>query len=173
MEKNLNRNKMNTSLGIGVSKESDVTLNEDTLVGVASAVPECVTPSVVDMTIEMEKISSLEDTTTLGSFHHYLRWLLLVGNSPGKSSYANVTGKPSGKKVNFHTFFTFGSNGIDVVVLVESIHAICERFANTTDYDSFTHLVLLLRESLVQNPHIFVLSPLLRGFELEKGYEML
>ncbi|GJU95378.1 hypothetical protein Tco_1320134 [Tanacetum coccineum] len=29
-------------------------------------------------------------------------------NAPGKSSYANVTGKPSGKKVNFRTLFTPG-----------------------------------------------------------------
>ncbi|GJU76701.1 putative reverse transcriptase domain-containing protein [Tanacetum coccineum] len=45
--------------------------------------------------------------------------------SPGNSnSYANVTGKPSRKSVNFHTFFTPRGNGIDVVVPVESIRAI-------------------------------------------------
>ncbi|GJT76812.1 retrotransposon protein, putative, ty1-copia subclass [Tanacetum coccineum] len=54
-----------------------------------------------------------------------------AGNAPGKSSYANVTGKPSGTKVDFHTLFTPGGNGIDVVVLVESIRAISERFFNT------------------------------------------
>ncbi|GJW67233.1 cytokinin dehydrogenase 3-like protein [Tanacetum coccineum] len=54
-----------------------------------------------------------------------------AGNAPGKSSYANITGKPSGKKVNVHTLFTPGGNGIDVVVPVDSIHAISERFANT------------------------------------------
>ncbi|GJX62683.1 ATPase, F1/V1/A1 complex, alpha/beta subunit [Tanacetum coccineum] len=47
-----------------------------------------------------------------------------AGTTPGKSSYANVTGKPSGKKVNFHTLFTPGGNGIDVVVPMESIRAI-------------------------------------------------
>ncbi|GJY87163.1 putative reverse transcriptase domain-containing protein [Tanacetum coccineum] len=52
-------------------------------------------------------------------------------NIPGKSSYANVTGKPSGTKVNFRTLFTLGGNRIDVVVPVESIRAISERFANT------------------------------------------
>ncbi|GKC39608.1 copia protein, partial [Tanacetum coccineum] len=35
---------------------------------VASAVKEGVTPYVVDMTVEMQKISSLEDTSDLGSF---------------------------------------------------------------------------------------------------------
>ncbi|GJW93935.1 putative reverse transcriptase domain-containing protein [Tanacetum coccineum] len=54
-----------------------------------------------------------------------------AGNAPGKSSYANITGKPSGKKVNVPTLFTPGGNGIDVVVPVDFIHAISERFANT------------------------------------------
>nr|GEU43873.1 hypothetical protein [Tanacetum cinerariifolium] len=48
------------------------------------------------------------------------------------SSYANVTSKLSQTKVNFHTLYTPGGNGINVVVLVESIRAISERFANTT-----------------------------------------
>ncbi|GJR39247.1 hypothetical protein Tco_1214931 [Tanacetum coccineum] len=51
-------------------------------------------------------------------------------NAPGKSSYANITGKPSEKKVNVHTLFTPGGNGIDVVVPVDSIRAISELFAN-------------------------------------------
>ncbi|GJU37406.1 retrotransposon protein, putative, ty1-copia subclass [Tanacetum coccineum] len=54
-----------------------------------------------------------------------------ASNAPGKSSYANITGKPSGKKVNVHTLFTSRGNGIDVVVPVDSIRAISERFANT------------------------------------------
>ncbi|GJW75318.1 hypothetical protein Tco_0134688 [Tanacetum coccineum] len=55
----------------------------------------------------------------------------LADNAPGNSSYANVTGKPSGMKLNFRTLFTPGANGIDVVVPVESIRTISERFANT------------------------------------------
>ncbi|GKA72280.1 reverse transcriptase domain, reverse transcriptase zinc-binding domain protein, partial [Tanacetum coccineum] len=54
----------------------------------------------------------------------------LDGNAPGKSSYANVTGKPSGTKVNFHTLFTLRGNRIDVVVSVESITTISKRFVN-------------------------------------------
>nr|GEV80388.1 hypothetical protein [Tanacetum cinerariifolium] len=54
-----------------------------------------------------------------------------AGNAPGKSSYANVTCKPSGKKVNVRTLFTPAGNRIDVVVLVDSIRAISKRFANT------------------------------------------
>ncbi|GJS47218.1 zinc finger, CCHC-type containing protein [Tanacetum coccineum] len=124
---------MNTTSGIGLSLETDDTMNEDTPVVVAFAVKEVVTPSVVDMTVEKEKQSSLEDTTILGSFPPLsTRGTATAGNASGKSSYANVTGKPSGKKLNFHTLCTSGGNGIDVVVPVESIRAISERFANTT-----------------------------------------
>ncbi|GKC35308.1 hypothetical protein Tco_1047692 [Tanacetum coccineum] len=78
---------------------------------------ENVGPSVVDMMVEMEKLSSLEDTTVLGSFPPLSTPVTtLAGNAPGKSSYANVTGKPSGKKLNIHTLYTMGGNGIDVVV---------------------------------------------------------
>nr|GEY19794.1 hypothetical protein [Tanacetum cinerariifolium] len=37
-----------------------------------------------------------------------------VTTSVGKSSYANVNGKPNGKKMNVRTLFTPGGNGIDV-----------------------------------------------------------
>ncbi|GKD82511.1 hypothetical protein Tco_1349350 [Tanacetum coccineum] len=89
-------------------------------------------PHVVDMTMEKDKLSSLEDTTVLRSFPPvHTQVTTSAGNAPGKSSYANVTGKPSGKKVNVRTLFTPRGNGIDVVVLVDSIRAIIERFANT------------------------------------------
>ncbi|GKB76295.1 hypothetical protein Tco_0943190 [Tanacetum coccineum] len=45
-EKNVIRNNPNTSLSIGASTESDDTMNEDTVVGVASAVKKGVTPYV-------------------------------------------------------------------------------------------------------------------------------
>ncbi|GJZ65283.1 retrotransposon protein, putative, ty1-copia subclass, partial [Tanacetum coccineum] len=54
-----------------------------------------------------------------------------AGNAPGKSSYANITSKPSRKKVNVCTLFTPRGNGIDVVVSMDSIRIISERFANT------------------------------------------
>nr|GEW10321.1 hypothetical protein [Tanacetum cinerariifolium] len=106
-KKNVNTNKTNTSSGIGVSTEYDDTMNEDTPVGVASIVKEGVTPFVVDMTVEMEKISSLEDSTVLESFPPLpTQGTIAAGNALGKSSYANVTGKPSGKKLNIRTLFT-------------------------------------------------------------------
>ncbi|GJR13544.1 zinc finger, CCHC-type containing protein [Tanacetum coccineum] len=133
-KKSLNRNLMNTSSGIGVSTKSDDTMNDDTPVGVASVVKEGVTLSVVDMTVEMEKICSLEETTVLGSFPPLSTPVTTTAiNAIGKSSYANVTSKSSGKKLNIRTLFTPRGNGINVVVRVESIRAISERFANTAN----------------------------------------
>nr|GEW18660.1 hypothetical protein [Tanacetum cinerariifolium] len=123
---------MDATSGISLSTESDDTINEDTPVVVASSIKEVVTPSMVDMTLEKEKRSSLEDTTVLESFPPFTTPVTTTaGNAPSKSSYANITGKPSGKKVNVHTLFTPGGNGIDVVVLVDSIRAISKRFSNT------------------------------------------
>nr|GEV03289.1 hypothetical protein [Tanacetum cinerariifolium] len=80
----------------------------------------------------MENQSSLVDTTGLGSYPPLPKQVATsAGNGPGKSSYANVTGKPSGNKLNFCTLFTPGGNRIDVIVSVESIRTISERYANT------------------------------------------
>ncbi|GJV90910.1 zinc finger, CCHC-type containing protein [Tanacetum coccineum] len=131
-EKDLIRSKNNTSFGIGMSTDLEDTMNDDTPVGVAFAVKEGVTPSVVDMMVEMGKQYSLDDTTVSESFPLLSMPITTTAdNAPGKSSYANITGKPCGKKVNVRTFFTPGGNGIDVVVLVDSIQAISERFTNT------------------------------------------
>nr|GFB39603.1 hypothetical protein [Tanacetum cinerariifolium] len=54
-----------------------------------------------------------------------------AGNALGKPSYATATGKPSKKKVNVRTSFTPEGNGFDVVILVDFIRAISERFSNT------------------------------------------
>ncbi|GJR40033.1 hypothetical protein Tco_1215717 [Tanacetum coccineum] len=131
-EMDLDGNKKNTSSGIGVSTDSEDNMNDDSLTGVASIVREGVTPSVVDITIEMGKQNSLDDTTIPGSFPPLsMPVSTTAGNSPSKSLYANITSKSSGKKVNVRTLFTSGGNGIDVVVPVNSIWAISERFANT------------------------------------------
>ncbi|GJS73057.1 putative reverse transcriptase domain-containing protein [Tanacetum coccineum] len=90
-----------------VDEPVEATVN--TPVSVASVIQEYVTPSVDDMMAEMEKKGSLDDTI-----------------------YANVTGKPSGKKLNFHALLTPGGNGMVVVVPVEFIRAISEQFANTS-----------------------------------------
>nr|GEX48735.1 hypothetical protein [Tanacetum cinerariifolium] len=52
------------------------------------------------MMVEKEKICSLEETTVPESFPKLTMPVTsTVGNALGKSSYANITGKPSGKKV--------------------------------------------------------------------------
>nr|GEY87202.1 zinc finger, CCHC-type [Tanacetum cinerariifolium] len=75
---------------------------------------------VVDLMMEKDKLSSLEDTIVLESFPPLSTLVTTAGNIPRKSSYANITCKPSGKKVNVRTLFTPGGNGIDVVVLMDS-----------------------------------------------------
>ncbi|GKC57375.1 cytokinin dehydrogenase 3-like protein, partial [Tanacetum coccineum] len=117
---------------IGVSTDSEDTMNDDSPTGVASTVREGVTPYVVDMTVEMGKQNSLDDTIIPGSFPPLSTSVsTMAGNALGKSLYANITSKPSGKKVNVRTLFTPGGNGIDMVVLVDSIRAISEHFTNT------------------------------------------
>ncbi|GJZ82794.1 putative reverse transcriptase domain-containing protein [Tanacetum coccineum] len=97
--------------GLGFSKNEKTTpvtrldgiINDAiSLVDVAAA-KELVSSSMVDENVAKEKPSSSDETT----------------------------GLESRKKLNFHTLFTPGGNGIDVVILVESICAISEQFANT------------------------------------------
>ncbi|GKB24513.1 glucomannan 4-beta-mannosyltransferase 9-like protein [Tanacetum coccineum] len=115
-EKSLNTNSINTSRGMGVSTESGDTMNEDAPVGGAPAVKEGVTPFVVALMMEKDKLSSVEDTTISESFPPLSTPVTTAANAPGMSSYAYITGKPSGKKVNVQTLFTPGGNGIDVKV---------------------------------------------------------
>ncbi|GJR31842.1 hypothetical protein Tco_1108074 [Tanacetum coccineum] len=49
----------------------------------------------------------------------------------GPTSYAKVNGEPSRKSVIFLTLITSAGNGVDVVVPLESIRAISERFVDT------------------------------------------
>nr|GEY13305.1 hypothetical protein [Tanacetum cinerariifolium] len=126
-EMDLHRNLKNTYSSIGVSMDSDDTMNTDTPSGGASAIQEGVTPYVVDMTGEVEKQNSLDDNTTLESFLPLFAPIpTKAGSVLGKSSYANVTGKPSRKKLNICTLFTSEGNEIDVVVPVDSIFAISD-----------------------------------------------
>ncbi|GKA72512.1 putative reverse transcriptase domain-containing protein, partial [Tanacetum coccineum] len=77
--------------------------------------------SLVDTSIrtaKVDKLSSLDDTTVLGSF-------------PPLSMLVTTTAE-----IEYLYFVYTGSNGIDVVIPVESILTISDRFANTT-YDFF------------------------------------
>nr|GEV97320.1 hypothetical protein [Tanacetum cinerariifolium] len=86
-------NNVGELIGIGVSTDSEDTMNDDSPIGGASAVREGVTPSVVDMTVDMGKQNSLDDTTIPGSFPPLSTSVsTTAGNTPGKSSYVNITG---------------------------------------------------------------------------------
>nr|GEU77122.1 hypothetical protein [Tanacetum cinerariifolium] len=129
-EKSLNKNSIKTSSGIGVCSESNNTMIEDTPGVIASTVKEGVIPSVVDMMVANA----------------------LAGNSPGKPFYATATGKPSGKKVNVRTLYTPEGNGIDVVVLVDSIRAISGR-------SSYARVMIELRADVELKDNIVVAMP--------------
>ncbi|GKB90326.1 reverse transcriptase domain-containing protein [Tanacetum coccineum] len=107
--------------GVGRGVKEKQGLMADKLVEVGMLI------NVTTKKVVKEKQNSLEDTTVPESFPPLSTLVTTAGNAPGKSSYANITGKPSGKKVNVHTLFTPGGNGIDVVVPVDSIQAISER----------------------------------------------
>nr|GEY60866.1 hypothetical protein [Tanacetum cinerariifolium] len=114
-----------------------------------------------------EKISSLEDTTISKSFSPLATSVATTaGDAPGKSSYANITGKPSGKKVNVCSLFTPEGNGIDVVVVVDFIHAISELFANTTYGGlSYARVMIELRADVELKDNIVVAMPkIIRDF---------
>ncbi|GKB75172.1 hypothetical protein Tco_0936584 [Tanacetum coccineum] len=86
---------------------------------------EVVSPSAVDETVTKERQCPLMETIGLESYIPLpTQGTTTAGTTPGKSSYANVTGTPSGTKVNFCTLFTPGGNRIDVVIPVESIQPI-------------------------------------------------
>nr|GEW65557.1 hypothetical protein [Tanacetum cinerariifolium] len=134
-EKSLNMSKTNT--GIGLSTKSDGTRKEAVQIGDTSTVMEGVAPSMIDMIVEKDKLISLEDTTVPKSFPLLTTPVTTIaGNVPGKSLYANIIGKPSGKKVNVRTLFTPGRNGIDVVVLGK-YRIVRSMFSSSTGLFSF------------------------------------
>ncbi|GJY26623.1 hypothetical protein Tco_0401349 [Tanacetum coccineum] len=128
---NNHRKKTNVVAGTGSFKKSGGTLND------ANPPKEAVASFVNNKPVAMEMQSLVVDKSNtvdkdVGSYPPLpIEGTTLAGNTPGKSSYANVTRKPSGKKLNIRTLFTPGGNGIDVVVSVESIRTISDRFANT------------------------------------------
>ncbi|GJW90832.1 hypothetical protein Tco_0168385 [Tanacetum coccineum] len=104
------------------------------------AAKDGVSPSVTDEPVVKEKQTSLVDTnipdvenTDSRSYPPLpTQGSTPSGNTPGMSSYANVTGVANRKALNFRTLYTSEGNGVDVVVPVKSIRAISERFVNTT-----------------------------------------
>ncbi|GKD69331.1 cytokinin dehydrogenase 3-like protein [Tanacetum coccineum] len=148
--KSIDRTKLNTNAGTGLSTEFDGTLND------ANPLKEVVSSSVIDEHVAMEVQSPLVAQTysvqspvveeTVAMECPVVNTLDVgpypplptheansAGNAPGKPSYATATGKPNGKKVNVRTLFTPGGNRIDVVVPMDSIRAISAQFANITD----------------------------------------
>nr|GEZ49652.1 ribonuclease H-like domain-containing protein [Tanacetum cinerariifolium] len=111
------------------------TLNEVTPVVDASTVKKVVTPFVVDMTLEKKKLSSLDDTTILGSFPSLPSHVTTsAGNASGKASYGNVTGKPIGKKVNFRSLFTLENPDVNLLKEDVSTVLVCVKLHGVTAF---------------------------------------
>ncbi|GJT54398.1 hypothetical protein Tco_0989452 [Tanacetum coccineum] len=104
-----------------------------------NAAMEVESPYVVEKIIEKEKLSHVkkdklsffDDITVLEPFPQLSTPVSMAGNAPSKSSYANITSKPSGKKVNVRTLFTPGGNRIDVVVLKVAYLVVANYVRNT------------------------------------------
>ncbi|GJS63877.1 nucleotide-diphospho-sugar transferase [Tanacetum coccineum] len=111
---------MSIDTGTSSMLESDGTLNDAT-----PRSKVVVSPYVVDDTMEKEKLSHVVTTTKL-----YpplpMQVASLAGNALGKSLYVNVTGKPSGKKLNFHTLFTPGESGWHTLFPMDGLDAMLE-----------------------------------------------
>ncbi|GJV20959.1 copia protein [Tanacetum coccineum] len=118
----VDRTKTNADVGTGLFRESDGTLND------VNPLKEVVSPSVIDEHVAMEVQSPLVALTYSVQSPVVEETVAMECHVP---SYATATGKPNRKKVNVHTLFTPGGNGIDVVVPVDSIRAISARFANS------------------------------------------
>ncbi|GKF28918.1 hypothetical protein Tco_0095260, partial [Tanacetum coccineum] len=102
----------------GLANSSGFVSGSDPKLGVDASPKLSESPSsmegfVVNETVAKDKQSPLVNTAGLGSFTQLpTQETPSAGNAPGKSSYANVTCKPSGKKVNFRTLFTPGIMGL-------------------------------------------------------------
>ncbi|GJS29886.1 putative reverse transcriptase domain-containing protein [Tanacetum coccineum] len=113
--KNNHRKRSSIDTGTSSMSESDGTLNDAT-----PRSKVVVSPYVVDDTIEKDKLSHVV-TTTKSYPPLPMQVASLASNALGKSLNANVTGKPSGKKLNFHTF---SMDGLDAM-LENGLYFIC------------------------------------------------
>nr|GEX77087.1 hypothetical protein [Tanacetum cinerariifolium] len=112
---NNHRKKKTMNTGTCLSLGSDGIQNDAT--PSVDAAMKVVSPSVVKETVSME--CHVVNTSGVGPNPslHTQKANATVGNASGEPSYANDTGKPSGKKVNIRALYTPGGNGIDVVKL--------------------------------------------------------
>ncbi|GJT89559.1 beta-caryophyllene synthase, partial [Tanacetum coccineum] len=86
-----------------------------------------------------------------------------VGNAPGKSSYANVTGKPSGKKLNIHTLFTPGGKRVAYPVVANYVRntwgkygLVRSMFSSSTGLFSFQFSSIDGLDAMLENDPWFI-----------------
>nr|GEW93418.1 hypothetical protein [Tanacetum cinerariifolium] len=105
---------------------------------------EVVLPYVVDETVTNEYFLPLSTPVTT-----------MAGNAPGKSSYANITGKHRGKKVIVHTLYTPGGNGTDVGKKVAYL-IVANYVRNSWGKSSYARVMIELRADVEFKDNIVV-----------------
>ncbi|GJU14457.1 hypothetical protein Tco_1142423 [Tanacetum coccineum] len=141
--------------------ESDGTLKDATpRVDVAK---EVVSLSVVEDTVEKEKLSPI--VTTTESYPLLPTQVTTsAGNTLGNSSYAKVTGNPSGKKLNFRTLFTPGVMGLTwLSCSIEGLDAMLENgpysFLSVRMASSYVRAMIELRADVELKDNIMAAMP--------------
>nr|GEU31530.1 ribonuclease H-like domain, reverse transcriptase, RNA-dependent DNA polymerase [Tanacetum cinerariifolium] len=113
---------LNSRGGGGKKKQSN---NNDP----GNAVKKVASPSTVDKTVRKERQSPLMETTGLDLYPPLpTQCTNSAGTILGKSSYANVIGKPSGTKVNFHALFTPAGNRMAYLVVVNYVRNTWDKY---------------------------------------------
>ncbi|GKA04459.1 retrotransposon protein, putative, ty3-gypsy subclass [Tanacetum coccineum] len=134
-------------------KERYDTMNEDTPVGVASAVKDDVTPSVVDLMMEKDKLSSLEDTI---SYRNYFKVLFYSGlqladdNIPCERFANTAYGFFLGKKVAYPVVANYVRNTWGKYGLVRSM------FSSSTGLFSFQFSSMDGLDAMLENGPWFI-----------------
>nr|GEV42853.1 hypothetical protein [Tanacetum cinerariifolium] len=152
-EKELNRNKKHTASGIGMSTDSNDTMNDDTPIGIASAIREGVTPSVVDMMVGMGNHNSLDDTIILRSFPPLSTPVTtMAGNAPGNALLIQLMVFFLGKKVAYPVVANYVRNTWGKYGLVRSM------FSSSTR-SSYARIMIELQADVELKDNIVVAMP--------------
>ncbi|GKA96142.1 cytokinin dehydrogenase 3-like protein [Tanacetum coccineum] len=125
-------------------------------------------PTVVDLMMEKDTLSSLEDTIIPESFPPLSMPVTTVDNALGKSSYANITGKPSGNKVNVKLHgvpvTAFSEDGLSVVATKLGTPLMLDSYTSdmcmqSWGRSSYARVMIELRADVELKDNIVVVMP--------------
>ncbi|GJS25948.1 heat shock cognate 70 kDa protein-like protein isoform X3 [Tanacetum coccineum] len=123
--------------GIGSSTTINVNVEPNSVTSIVSSgkpnddVGLALSPTIIASTSDYVSVVPTEPTNVTGSANDVTKGPNLTDNTKGPVSFAKlVIGEPSWKTANFRTLFWLAGDGADVVVSLESVRVISERFAN-------------------------------------------